>query len=524
MLGLTKNGVRSVLVVLGLALPACAPRTLTSDQVRSALGSDRNLVGADLRGAALSGLDLTRARLREANLSGAILDGADLTGADLRRAKLARASLLDVKLVGANLRDADLEAAKLSRADLTGALLMEADLDEAHLDGATLTRANLQEATLDEAHLAGADLREADLTGADLTKADLRGAVLVNARLTEARLREANAEQAVLDGADLSRADLSQARLAGASLVGAQLREAKLRHALLGGANLTGADLRGADLAGASLRGARLDRAIVTGANLQGTELQSARVEEVALEGAGLIPAAEERLITLPPPPTEAQRARIRTLTVVSGSPAPRLQVVVPERSGHVGRRAGEWGRRYGDAVGPFGAAVCGHFLTCLVLGVPLLAIGGAGTAMAAASAALEPTGLETVESALAGAAERVRVEERLRDRVGEFARTHTPLRVIRPPDTASTDAVLDVHMTGLRLVGGVLTVAVRVMLKESPWSAPFYEASFVHISPSRSVYTWAENEGEALRGELDRATRALAERIVEEAFLRYVP
>ena len=80
---------------------------------------------ADLRGAYLSGADLTRA-----DLSGAYLSRADLTGADLRGAYLS----------GAYLTGAYLSRADLSRADLTGADLSGADLREADLTGAKIHR------------------------------------------------------------------------------------------------------------------------------------------------------------------------------------------------------------------------------------------------------------------------------------------------------------------------------------------------------------------------------------------------
>jgi len=98
---------------------------------------------ADLRGAYLSGADLTRA-----DLSGAYLSRADLTGADLR---------------GAYLSGAYLTGAYLSRAYLSGA-----DLRKAYLSGAYLSRADLSRADLTGADLSGADLREADLTGAKI--------------------------------------------------------------------------------------------------------------------------------------------------------------------------------------------------------------------------------------------------------------------------------------------------------------------------------------------------------------------
>ncbi len=89
------------------------------EAVAAALDAD-----ADLRGADLSGANLSDAYLRGADLSGANLRGADLSYADLR---------------GANLSDADLRGADLSYANLHGADLRGANLSDANLSGANLT-------------------------------------------------------------------------------------------------------------------------------------------------------------------------------------------------------------------------------------------------------------------------------------------------------------------------------------------------------------------------------------------------
>jgi hypothetical protein len=98
--------------------------------------TDADLRGADLSGANLTDAVLTRADLRGANLSGANLTDAVLTRANLTRAKLvgtclAGAYLVDANLTNADLRDADLRATELARADLAGANLVGTCLDPA---------------------------------------------------------------------------------------------------------------------------------------------------------------------------------------------------------------------------------------------------------------------------------------------------------------------------------------------------------------------------------------------------------
>ncbi|HEX4053238.1 MAG TPA: pentapeptide repeat-containing protein [Tepidisphaeraceae bacterium] len=99
------------------------------------------LVGVDLSGAFLQGVDLPNAKLRRANLS----------AADMRNANLRTANLEDTSMVYTNLRGADLREARLGGlTDLTGA----------DLTGAELGGADLNQVTLDQA-----DLRNADLAG-----------------------------------------------------------------------------------------------------------------------------------------------------------------------------------------------------------------------------------------------------------------------------------------------------------------------------------------------------------------------
>ena len=123
---------------------------------------------ADLRGANLSGANLSDADLRCANLS-----GANLSDADLRCANLSGADLSGADLSGADLRYADLSGANLSGANLRYANLSGADLSDANLSGADLRCANLSGANLSDANLSDADLSDADLRCANLDEEQL---------------------------------------------------------------------------------------------------------------------------------------------------------------------------------------------------------------------------------------------------------------------------------------------------------------------------------------------------------------
>jgi uncharacterized protein YjbI with pentapeptide repeats len=142
-----------------------------------------------LRGANLSGVNLSRANLRGANLRGADLGDAKLKGANFSGADLGDAYFYSADLSDANFRSADLSGADLSGADLSGANLRGAYLRGAYLRGAYLIDANLRYADLIDANLGDAKLKGADLSGADLSGAkEIKVAQLQETKLCQTEL------------------------------------------------------------------------------------------------------------------------------------------------------------------------------------------------------------------------------------------------------------------------------------------------------------------------------------------------
>ena len=141
----------------------------------------------------------TKGSKRNTSLKGADLSGYDLTGANLRGADLTNANLGFVDLSGANLEYVSLENADLRHSNLTSA-----DLRYAKLGGAKLNNAKLQYADLSNAYLLGANLNNADLIYAQLQGADLSGAKMKNANMSGVKKAEQssskNSVQDVLDG------------------------------------------------------------------------------------------------------------------------------------------------------------------------------------------------------------------------------------------------------------------------------------------------------------------------------------
>jgi len=96
------------------------------------------LVGVNVAGAFLMGIQLEKAPLIRANF-----EAADLRGCNLQSANLESASLHS-----ANIRNCDLQNVSLENADLTDADLFGANLSAANLAGAILTRVDLRNCDL----------------------------------------------------------------------------------------------------------------------------------------------------------------------------------------------------------------------------------------------------------------------------------------------------------------------------------------------------------------------------------------
>ena len=126
------------------------------------------LVGADLKNADLSGVQLYKANLTGADLSLAVLNGTAMYGASLWGAVLIQARGVGTHLVGANLNGVDLMSARLPAAFVSSATFIEAELMSAQLPGANMNAANFT----------GAALHYASFPHAKTSGIKLRGAVV----------------------------------------------------------------------------------------------------------------------------------------------------------------------------------------------------------------------------------------------------------------------------------------------------------------------------------------------------------
>ena len=158
--------------------------------------------GADLSCANLSGCNLSATRMAGATLFESQLDGCELLGADFTEADLSRCSAQGTGFGGAHLQRARMSESKLQNATFTQARLEEADLRRADLRGARICNANLQKA----------DLSRSDLRGADLSGSHVEGACFDESDLGETRVAQlVDFEQARWIGVDIRETDFRAA-------------------------------------------------------------------------------------------------------------------------------------------------------------------------------------------------------------------------------------------------------------------------------------------------------------------------
>jgi uncharacterized protein YjbI with pentapeptide repeats len=203
------------------------------------IDKDKHII--DLHGADLSTINFSEAALYGVDLCGADMRNSDLHNAKLDGSDLSETDLLNVNLSGATLNEADLHGANLSGVNLSTADLIRVNLSGATLSGADLHHSNLSGANLDRATLSGADLHHSNLSGANLDRATLSGADLSNVDLSKSTLSRVDLHKANLIGVDLSEAQLDHVDLRGADLRKAYFGNVDLSEATL---NLDGADLR----------------------------------------------------------------------------------------------------------------------------------------------------------------------------------------------------------------------------------------------------------------------------------------
>lgn len=184
--------------------------------------------GMYLKGAILTGINLTAENLCGADLSGANLEGAilfmaDCEGANLKGANLSGASLCDCNFTNACLEDGIMCGATLDRANLTGA-----NLQRASLLACSMIECNCSAANMDHANLSGATLIRADMSGATLKGTTMMATNMEGAILTRANLQKASFTSTNFEGADFSQANLKNTRFKDCTLIHSRTEETRM--------------------------------------------------------------------------------------------------------------------------------------------------------------------------------------------------------------------------------------------------------------------------------------------------------
>jgi uncharacterized protein YjbI with pentapeptide repeats len=184
---------------------------------RLALGEHEDLQRLDLRGADLSGIDLSRRDLRGVDFSGTFLASVDLRQSDLRGTRFVGTRFDQVRMERANLEGATftatigfpkVEGANLSRARLDRIVLRRhLSLVDVDLEGANIVESRFRDVILQGTRMRGANLSTVYVQGGLVVAPDFAGATLRNVTLVGVAL------DSWVGGRPLQAQDLLGARL-----------------------------------------------------------------------------------------------------------------------------------------------------------------------------------------------------------------------------------------------------------------------------------------------------------------------
>jgi hypothetical protein len=232
----------------------------------------------------------------------------------------------------------------------------------------------------------------------------------------------------------------------------------------------------------------------------------------------------------LPPPPSEQLRAELGTVRVTSGSSDAAMVFVEPARG------AGEGAMR-GALIGFYNTMALGALLGPAGGFVIALAPLGAAMGAAAGSAAAEPAEqLKEKEAAIMRTLTELKIQEYVRGCVFSALREQSPDTAVTASEgeRASTRLEITVEKFGLEdhsVLGArdinpplrfVMTERTR-MVRASD-GTELYAHWLTWRGQFRSLDDWVAQETTLLKEEAGRACRSLAESLVDEVFLLYLP
>ena len=249
----------------------------------------------------------------------------------------------------------------------------------------------------------------------------------------------------------------------------------------------------------------------------------------------------------LPPPPSAQVRATLGTIGVLAAPLTPEATVESPTSGKGSGAAKGAAAGAFATAANLGEAWAFALFPpAALVLGGIVLTGGVVGGVYGAVTAE-DAAKVQEAETALKSVLAVEKVQEAMRERLLRVARELTRYRFAEPgrpsspsPDEAAgyrslasegIDTILEISVAVVGLAGApginpplAVVMMVRTRLVRVRDDAPIYEAVVQYRAGARTFTEWGVNNGQPFRDGLDQAYQQLAEKIVEELFLLYLP
>ena len=256
------------------------------------------------------------------------------------------------------------------------------------------------------------------------------------------------------------------------------------------------------------------------------------RLIALALLGAALIAhsgcaAALDPRFRLPLPPSEDVRSRLGTVRVTAASSATALLFTAPAKGAGEGAMRGAG---LGAAYTVAGGAGSGHPFGPLV-GIALAPVGAVVGAIVGAASAEPAAKVEEKETALKKAMEDLQIQEAFSGCVADTLREQPFQPAVAASAGESASTIIEVAVEKFGLDGPwrinppltfVMTEHTRLIRASD--GAELYSHWLTFRGRTRPLDDWVTEGAATLLEEAGRACRDLAERLVEEVFLLYLP
>jgi hypothetical protein len=243
----------------------------------------------------------------------------------------------------------------------------------------------------------------------------------------------------------------------------------------------------------------------------------------VLIAHSGCTAAVDPRRGRLPPPPSEAVRSQLGAVRITAGGSAPALLFKAPAKG------AGEGAMR-GAALGLGGTVVPGAGLppSGLILLAPVGATVGAVVGAARAESAAT---VEEQEAAIRKILGEVKIQEEFLDCVARALREESPQIALVASGGESPATILEVAIetVGLDAPWSIdppftFVVTERTRLIRASDGAELYRHWLTYRGQTRPLGHWVVQGGTLVQEEAGRACIDLAEWLVDEVFLLYLP